>query len=240
MIQKNRLLNFNNNVIYQNDDWFKFSLDSVLLINFVTIRLNDKNILDLCSGNAPIPMLLTHKTKAKIYGIEIQKEIYDLGLKSIIDNKMDKQISFINDDIRNANNLFNNIKFDVVLSNPPYFKVDENSLVNDNEIKSVARHEIKVDLDTVLNVASSVLRSGGTFAMVHRPERLVEIIDDMRRYNIEPKKIQFVHPKKISDSNMVLIEGKKNGNPGLKILKPLIVSKDDGEYNDNIKKYYQE
>ena len=97
---KNRLLNFGDNVIFQDDEAFLFSLDSVILANFVSIRLTDKNIVDLCSGNAPIPMLLSFRTKANILGVELQKCIYDLGYESIISKKMDKQISFVNCDVK--------------------------------------------------------------------------------------------------------------------------------------------
>ena len=96
MIVKNNLLNFKDAYIYQDTDYFKFSLDSLLLANFVTINLRDKNILDIATGNAPIPMLLSYRTKANIYGVEIQKSVFDLGVKSIIENKMDKQITIIN------------------------------------------------------------------------------------------------------------------------------------------------
>lgn len=239
-IQKNKLLNFDNTFIYQNDEWFKFSLDSVLLVNFVTIRLNDKKILDLCTGNAPIPMLLTFKTKAKIYGIELQKEIFDLGIKSIEENRMTNQIELINDNINNINSIFKNGSFDMVLCNPPYFKTNSISILNKNIIKSIARHEVKVDLDCIVKSASYALKNGGTFAMVHRVDRFVEIIDCFRKYKIEPKKIQFIYPKVNSNCYLFMIEGKKNGNCGLKILPSLIVAKNDGSYNEIIRNYYQE
>ena len=119
---KNRLLNFGDNVIFQDDEAFLFSLDSVILANFVSIRLTDKNIVDLCSGNAPIPMLLSFRTKANILGVELQKCIYDLGYESIISNKMDKQISFVNCDIKDLLDVGYEGKYDVVTCNPPYFK----------------------------------------------------------------------------------------------------------------------
>ena len=121
MIVKNNLLNFKDAYIYQDTDYFKFSLDSLLLANFVTINLRDKNILDIATGNAPIPMLLSFRTKANIYGVEIQKSVFDLGVKSIIENKMDKQITIINDDAKNVINLFCDDYFDVITCNPPYF-----------------------------------------------------------------------------------------------------------------------
>jgi tRNA1(Val) A37 N6-methylase TrmN6 len=239
MIQKNKLLNFEGTVIYQNDEWFKFSLDSVLLANFVTLRLSDKKIMDLCTGNAPIPMLLSYKTKACIYGIELQKEIFDLGMKSIIDSNMSGRITLINDNIKNVYSKFSSDMFDVVLCNPPYFKVNDNSYLTENKIKCIARHEIEVLLDDVFAASRYLLRNGGTFAMVHRPDRFVEIIDKMRKYGLEPKKVQFVYPKSDLAANMLLIEGVKNGKGGLKVLPPLVVHNNDGSYKDYIKNYFQ-
>lgn len=238
MIVKNRLLNFKDKIIYQDSEAFLFSLDSVLLANFVSLRFTDKKIIDLCSGNAPIPMLLSFRTKANIVGVEIQKEIYDMGLQSIKENGMGEQISFINDDIKNLINYDYQEKFDVVVCNPPYFKYQEDSLVNKNALKMMARHEVSINLEEVISLAKYLLKTGGTFSLVHRPERFVEIIMLMKKYNIEPKKVRFVYPKEGKEANMLLIEGVKNGNGSLKILSPLIVHEADGSYNFEIRKMF--
>lgn len=154
---KHRLLNFSNKVIYQNDDWFLFSLDSLLLANFVTLRKSDKKILDLCTGNAPVAMFLAMKSKASIVGVELQKEIYDLGKKSVIENGMDKQITLINDDIRNISKYYETDSFDVITCNPPYFKFNDTKMVNENKIKSIARHEIMCNLDNILEISKKCL-----------------------------------------------------------------------------------
>lgn len=238
MIVKNRLLDFKDKIIYQDNDAFLFSLDSVLLSNFVSLRLTDKKIIDLCSGNAPIPMLLSFRTKAKIVGVEIQKKIYDMGLQSILENGMGEQITFINDDIKNLLKYDYQEKFDVVVCNPPYFKYQEDSLVNKNMEKMMARHEVSIHLEDVISLAKYLLRSGGTFSLVHRPDRFVEIIMLMKKYNIEPKRVRFVYPKKDKEANMLLIEGVKNGKGSLKILSPLIVHGEDGSYNLEIRKMF--
>lgn len=237
---KHKLLNFDNMVIYQNDEWFNFSLDSVLLANFVTINLRTKKIIDFATGNAPIPMLLTYKTHAKIYGVEIQKEVYDLGVKSVKENDMNKQIILINDDIKNIKQHFESDTFDVVTCNPPYFKIKDDSYMNENNIKNNARHEALLDLNDVLESTKKILKNNGIFAMVHRPERLIEIIEVMKKNNIEPKRVQFVYPKEDSNSNIILIEGIKNGKPGLKILPPLYVHNNDGNYREEIRKMFEE
>jgi methyltransferase (ubiE/COQ5 family) len=235
---KNRLLNFGDNVIFQDDEAFLFSLDSVILANFVSIRLTDKNIVDLCSGNAPIPMLLSFRTKANILGVELQKYIYDLGYESIISNKMDKQISFVNYDIKNLVDEKYEGKYDVVTCNPPYFKYKEGSLINQNKNKMIARHEVCTNLEEVIKISSYILKTNGTMALVHRPERLMEILFLMRKYNIEPKKMRFVYPKEDRDANMVLIEGSKNGKIGLRMLAPLIIYNNNGDYTEEVRKMF--
>ena len=235
---KNRLLNFDNMIIYQDNDYFLFSLDSVLLANFVTIRLTDKKIIDLCSGNGPIPMLLSFRTKARIFGVEIQKYIYDMGFDSIKENRLDEQIEFINDDVKKLDKVYDAETFDVVTCNPPYFKYQDTSLINENEGKSIARHEVLINLEEIINISSYLLKNSGTFAMVHRPERLIEIINLFQKYNLEPKKIQLVYPKEGKDANILLIEGIKNGKGGLKVLEPLIVHDNNGKYVPKIRKMF--
>ena len=238
MIVRNRLLNFSDNIIYQNDDYFTFSLDSVLLANFVTIKLSDKKIIDFCCGNAPIPMLMSFRTKARIFGVELQKEVYDMGVQSVKENKMNEQIELFNIDVKNIDSVIDAESMDIVTCNPPYFKYKDDSLVNENDIKSIARHEVMLNLEDVLKASRYVLKNGGTFAMVHRPERMIEIINLMQKYNIEPKKIRLVYPKRDREANILLIEGIKNGKSGLKILNPLITHNEDGSYVDEIRKMF--
>ena len=236
---KNKLLNYNAS-IYQNEDWFKFSLDSVLLANFATINYRTKNILDIATGNAPIPMLLTYRTKAHIYGIEVQKEIYELAIKSVFENNMQNQINIINDDVKNYKKYFNNEHFDVITSNPPYFEVNSQKVINNNDIKSIARHEVLIKLEDIIKISSSLLKKGGIFAIVHRPERFIEIVECMKKYKIEPKKIQFVYTNSEKDAKIILIEGIKYGNKGVKIKKPLYIYESDGNYTKEVKKMFGE
>ncbi len=235
---RNRLLNFDDMIIYQDNDYFLFSLDSVLLANFVTLKLTDKKIIDLCSGNAPVPMLMSFRTKARIFGVELQKYIYDMGSASIKENELDGQIEFINADVMDIENYFDDETFDVVTCNPPYFKYCDGSLINDNSGKAIARHEVKIKLADIIIKAKYLLKSGGTLAMVHRPERLIEIINVMQANGIEPKKMRFVYPKANKEANMLLIEGIKNGRPGLKILPPLVVYDEDGIYVEEVKNMF--
>lgn len=230
---KNRLLD-TNKIIYQNDEWFKFSLDSVLLANFVSLNMRAKKIMDLATGNAPIPIFLSFRTKASIYGIEYQKCVYELGKESVLENGLEKQIHLICGDVRELNQTFSSDSFDVVTCNPPYFKIFEDSYLNENEVKAKARHEITLNLDDVLRISSYLLKNGGIFAMVHRTERFIEIIEKMREYRIEPKRIQFIYPKFGKKSDLFLIEGIKNGKTGLSMLSPCVIHELDDSYTKEI------
>ena len=235
----NYLLGYKNLKIVQNTDMFNFSLDSVLLPNFVTLKKNTAKILDIGCGNAPIPLILATKTNAKIIGVEIQKDVYELALKTVKMNDLEKQIEIINDDINNIYTYFETESFDTVVCNPPYFKVATTPNLNTIEYKTIARHEIKLNLEQIINIAKKVLKNNGNIAMVHRPERLSDIITIMRKNNIEPKRIRFVYPKETKEANILLIEGVKNGRPGLKILPPLYSHCENGEYSKQIKKYFE-
>lgn len=240
MIVRNRLLNYTDSYIFQDTDYFKFSLDSVLLANFVTINKRDKMILDIATGNAPIPMLLSFRTNAKIYGVEIQKVIYNLGVISINENNMKDQIKLINDDAKNLVNKFDSDTFDVITCNPPYFKTNNTLFENNNIIKASARHEKLLTLEDILRVSKYLLKNNGKLAMVHRTERLMEIFFLMKKYNIEPKKIRFVYPNNTKNSDLVLIEGTLNGKSGLKIMNPLFVYVKKDVYSKEVKDMFGE
>ena len=235
----NYLLGYKNLRIIQDSEMFNFSLDSVLLPNFVTINKNINKILDIGCGNAPIPLILSTKTDAKITGVEIQKEVYNLAIESVKLNKLENQIQIINKDINEFYNFEETDSYDIITCNPPFFKYKETSNINKNDYKTIARHEVKLNLDNIFNIAKKLLKNNGVIAIVHRPERLVEIIEAMKKNNIEPKKVRFVYPKKNMEANILLIEGSKNGKPGLKILPPLYSHEESGEYTEEIKKYFE-
>ncbi len=232
---KNYLLGYKNMYIMQDTEMFNFSLDSVLLANFVTINKSDKSILDIGTGNAPIPLILTNRTNAKITGVEIQKESYELALESVEINKLENQIEIINDDINNFYKNCESDSFDIITCNPPFFK---NVITNDSNYKLLARHEKTLNLEQILIIAKKLLKNNGVIALVNRPERMIDIITEMKNNNIEPKKIQLVYPFKGKNANILLIEGSKNGKPGLKILPPLFAHNNDGSYTEEIKKFF--
>lgn len=234
----NDLVYFDNLKIVQNKNYFNFSLDSILLPNFAPITENTKLILDLCTGNAPVPLVLTTKTNAKIIGVELQKEVFELAKESVELNDLSEQIELINDNINNIVTKYETDTFDLITCNPPYFKHSEQSITNDNEIKSIARHEIHMELEDVFKISKKLLKNGGSICMVHRTDRLMEIIEKMKNNNIEPKRVQFIYPKMNSESNLVLVDGRKNGKTGLKVLAPLYVHNEDGSYTDEVLKLF--
>ena len=160
-------------------------------------------------------------------------------MKSVRINNLESRIKIINGDINEIYDSFETETFDIITCNPPFFKVSDGSNFNDSDYKTIARHEIKLNLDQIFKISKKLLKNNGNIVMVHRPERLVDIITSMKKYNIEPKRIQFVYPKKDKDANILLIEGKKNGRPGIKIEPPIYTHDENGEYSMQVKNFFE-
>ncbi len=225
--------------IVQDTEMFSFSLDSVLLPHFVTLNKNIDRILDIGCGNAPIPLILSTKTNKNIIGVEIQKEVYDMAVESVNINNLNEQIDIINADINDYYKKLESDSFNIITCNPPFFKYLDSSNINKNDYKTIARHEVKLNLKNIFMIARKLLKNNGVIAIVHRPDRLIDIITEMKKNNIEPKKIRFVYPKMDSEANILLIEGSKNGKPGMKVLPPLYTHLDNGEYTSEVLKYFE-
>jgi len=235
----NDLLNYGNFKIVQNKEMFCFSLDSILLANFVSLKKSTKKILDIGTGNAPIPLVLSTKTSAKITGVEIQSEVYELAKETVNINNKENQIEIVNEDINEFYLSVESDTYDIITCNPPFFKISNDSHLNESEYKKYARHEISLDIEQILKISRKVLKNNGSINMVHRPERLFEIMRLMHANNIEPKRIKIVYPKKNKPANMILIEGVKNGNPGLNIDFPLFIHEENGEYTKEVKMLFE-
>lgn len=220
---KNDLFDYKNRYIMQMKDGFKFSLDSLLLAEFVKIKKDDKKILDMCTGNAPVPLVLSLKTDAEIVGFEIQKEISELALESVKINSLEKNIRIINDDIKNIDSYFESNAFDIITCNPPYFKTKEDGYRNKNVFLTLARHEIAIDLETIFKIASKYLKDNKAFYLVHRVERLDDIIVLARENKMNVKELQFISTKKEKAANTILVKCVKNGKPGIKLRKDICV-----------------
>jgi Predicted O-methyltransferase len=233
----NNLLAYEELKIIQRKDMFNFSLDTVLIANFCSIGKDVKKIIDFGTNNAAIPLLLSKRTNNKIVGIEIQKEAYDLAVKNIALNKLENQIEVIHADIKDYIKEGYK-KAQLVICNPPFFQVDEKSRLNESEYLKIARHEIKINLEEIISAATKVLENRGKLALVHRPERLVDILELMKKYQIEPKRLRFCYPKLNKASNTLLIEGIYQGNSGLKIEAPLYTHHQDGSYSAEVLKMF--
>lgn len=223
--------------IIQNKKWFCFGIDSVLLSDFAKEIKNNSTVLDLGSGTGIISILLSKKINAKkIVGIEIQEEVYEMSKKSIILNDLEN-VDFINEDIKNLNKIIENNSCDAIVTNPPYMKKNS-GIKNENEMKLISRHEIKCNIEDIIKVSSKLLKDNGELYMVHRPDRLVGIIECLRKYKIEPKKIRFVYSKKEDNSNLVLIKAVKTAGEFLKIEKPLYIYDENNKYTDEVLEIY--
>lgn len=218
--------------IYQDTEMFKFSIDSVLLSNFVTINKSINKILDIGTGNSPIPLMLTKRTKAKIDAIEIQEESYKLGYESIKYNNLQSQINIILGDIREKYKELENNSYDTIISNPPYYR--QNVKIPLHESKKIARNEQSLSLNDIFVISKKLLKDGGNISIVIDTDRLTEVIELMKNNSIEPKRLQFVYPNETKNSKILLIEGTKNGKPGIKVLNPIFIQDSSNQYTSFI------
>lgn len=233
-------LEIKNMKIIQNKDGFCFGIDSVLLSDFAKEIKDNSKVVDLGTGTGILGILLCAKTNLKeILGVEIQEEVANMAQRSIELNNLKNRFKILNDNIKNIekNNINLKNNFDYVVTNPPYKKLNTGK-INENEKKLISRHELTANLDDFIKTASFLLKDKGTLFMVHRPERLVDILEKMRKEKIEPKELNFIYPKINKEPNLILIKGVKNANPFLKIDKPLYVYNEDGNYTDDILKIY--
>ncbi|MFP4286508.1 MAG: tRNA1(Val) (adenine(37)-N6)-methyltransferase [Candidatus Izemoplasmataceae bacterium] len=233
----NDLLGYDGLKIIQRPDMFSFSLDSTLLADFVTINQKVQNLLDFGTGFAPIPLFLSLKTSAPITAIEIQEEVADIARRNVLINNLSNQIKVYKMDIKDTPKHFKPTSFDVITCNPPFFKYKDTSNVNESMYKTIARHEVLIDLETIIKTAKILLNNKGHLYMVHRSERLSEIITLLEKHKFALKRLRFVYPKANQEAFMVLIDATNNGQSGVKIEPPLIVHSIEG-YTDEIKKIF--
>src|SRR5690625_1104348 len=215
--------------IVQSKEVFSYSLGAVLLAHFCFVPKRGK-VVDLCTGNGVIPLLLSTRTAGMITGVEIQPRLLDMAVRSVQMNKLTGQIQLLCADLRTVHCQLGFGEFDAVTVNPPYLSAKQTVWKNTNEHIARARHEIDCTLDDVTAACSRLVKSGGKVALVHRPGRLVEIIQSMKRVHLEPKRIRFVHPRAKEEANMVLIEAVKDGGSHVRLLPPMIVFEEGQQY----------
>lgn len=223
--------------IIQNSHKFCFGMDAVLLSGFARVKTGER-ALDLGTGTGIIPILLRGKTEGRDFtGLEIQEESADMARRSVAYNHLEESVSIVTGDIKEAAALFGAASFDVVTCNPPYM-TGNHGLVNPEQTKAIARHEILCTLEDVVGQTAKVLRPGGRFYLVHRPFRLAEILTLLVRYKLEPKRMRLVYPFVDKEPNMVLIEALSGAKSRITVEKPLIVYKEQGVYTDEIYDIY--
>lgn len=232
-------LEYKNLKIIQNKKGFCFGLDAVLLSDFAKGIKKGSNVLDLGTGTGILGILLCGKTNlGKIVGVEIQKDVYDMAKRSIKLNDLEDRFSVINEDIKELDKKLELQSFDAIVTNPPYKKINT-GLENSNEYKMISRHEVKCNVEDIVRVASKLLKNNGILYMVHRPERIKDIILNLEKYKMQTKEIRFVHPNITKKPNMILIKAVKGAGDYLNVGAPLFVYNLDGTYNSEILKIYE-
>jgi len=224
--------------IIQNTEGFCFGIDAVLLSDFAKEIRNKAKVLDLGTGTGILSILLAGKTNLeKIYGIEIQEEVAEMAKRSVLLNNLEDKVEIVNKNIKELNEIFEKNSFDSIVTNPPYKKL-ETGKTNERENKFISRHEVTASLEDFIKISFDLLKDKGSLYMVHRPERLAEIIYILKKHKLEPKKIRFVHSNNKQEPKLVLIKAVKNAKEFLTVEKPLIVYKENSEYTDEILKIY--
>lgn len=223
--------------LIQKPKGFCFGIDAVLLSAFAKVK-KDQKVLDLCTGSGVIPILLAAKTAgAQFHGLELQEEYANMANRSVKLNHLEDKVYIKCGDVKEIKKLYESASFPVVTVNPPYM-TEHHGLTNIYESKTIARHEVMLSLEDVIAAAGYVLPVNGSFFMIHKPFRLAEIFNTMKKYHIEPKRMRLVHPYVDKEPTMVLIEGLKGGKERITIEPPLIVYKESAVYSDEIYEIY--
>ncbi|HEY0222200.1 MAG TPA: tRNA1(Val) (adenine(37)-N6)-methyltransferase [Lactovum miscens] len=226
--------------IIQSPEVFSFGMDAVLLSHFPRLpKRADRLILDLCAGNGAVGLLASSNTKAQIIEVELQERLADMADRSVKLNNLEDQVRVVCDDLKNTLKHIVPSSVDLIFCNPPYFKVTDQKILNDKDALTIARHEVMTNFKSICSIVQKTLKPSGHFALVHRPERFMEVIDTLRAYKLQPKAIQFVYPKAGAEANLLLIDAIKDGKSGgEKFLSPLIVYDSEGNYTKEVNKIY--
>ncbi len=207
-----------------------FNLDTVLLAHFARVPYRTKLILDIGTGTGALMLYLSQKTKAKMIGIEIQKDRYERAKHNIVMNHLQDQLTCVHGDVKA--HVCSGV--DYIICNPPFFKVNHDSKLFALEEDQIARHETQLTLEQLIEKTASFLKQGGYFTMIHRPERFEEILRLCERHHLSMKRVRFVHPYAHKKANHVLIEAMKHGRLGLTIEPPLILYQDKHQLSEEL------
>jgi len=225
--------------ILQDPDYLQFSIDSILVADFLRITQKTQTILDVGTGVGPVPLFLSTKTHHPILGIDIQERLIELAQKNAAMNHLEHQLFFKTLDFKKAPECLKAQSYDTIISNPPFFKVSKTSPLNESPTKSMMRHELTLTLEDLIKNVSYLLKNLGTFTFIHRVDRLAEISTLLNQYQMPIKRLRFVHPKMHSEATSVLIEARNKGQESLSVLPPLRVHDEDGSYSEEVKKVFK-
>lgn len=231
-------LQYKNLKIIQNKEGFRFGIDAVILAGFAKNGINKSKVLDIGTGTGIISILLAEKTDLQeIIAIDVQKEVCEMARRSVKLNKLENKIKIVNQNIKEIEEILEKNSIDVVITNPPYQK-KETGITSENEKEKISRHEILCTLEDICKATKHVLKPNGKMYLIHRPERLADIIYSLKNNGLEPKEMKFVEPRSGEKPNLVLIKAVKGGKSFLKVHKPLIVYEKNGEYTNEILQIY--
>ena len=231
-------LEFKGLKIIQKEGGFCFGIDAVLLSDFAKEIRNNSQVLDLGTGTGILSILLTAKTNLKkIYGIEIQEEVANMAKRSVELNQLQEKVEIINKNIKDLKNIFEKNSMDAIVTNPPYKKLDTGK-TNEKENKYIARHEVTASLEDFIKISFDLLKDKGSFYMIHRPERLAEIIYTLKKNKLEPKRMRFIYSNIEQEPKLVIIKAVKNAKEFLTVEKPLFIYNKQGEYTEEILQIY--
>ncbi|WOO86694.1 tRNA1(Val) (adenine(37)-N6)-methyltransferase [Mollicutes bacterium LVI A0039] len=220
--------------IVQDTDYGSYTLDSLLLADFVKLTKRSEYAIDLCAGNGPIGMLMAdRKANLKVEIVEIQKQLSDITRESVKLNNLEDRVNIHNRDLKGITDLLGKNKYHIITVNPPYFKVTEDANINPNQAVAMARHELTVTLEDIIKESSLLLDNIGTINLVFRPQRLDELIILLNKYGFTLKRIKFVYPKIGKDCNTILVEAKRGKSDNQMVIEPpFIVYNDNNEYTE--------
>lgn len=229
-----RINEINENLrLIESKDSLTFGTDAYLLAAFLPKRSNARGV-ELGLGSGVISLLALSKKKCQeVYGIEVQNNIADIARRNAKLNGFENELKVICKDLREVKAHDTNGEVDFVFSNPPYMKLTSGKL-NENENKSISRHEVFGKIDDFCACAKALLKHGGNFYVVYRPDRIADLFCALRNNNLEPKRLLFVHKNSHTPPSLLLISAKLGGKSGIVIDKPLYI------YNDNSQKYTDE
>lgn len=225
---------FNGSIrVKQHESGYRFSLDAVLLAQHARPG-PDHSVLDLGTGCGIIPLILAYRyPKIKVYGVEVQTELADIAMLNIVENHMEDRITIYCEDLKRLKQKMTSGPVDLVVTNPPYRKVESGRL-NPDQQRAVAKHELKATLFDVVDTARRMLRTSGRFVIIYAAERMVDVIIQMRSAGIEPKYIRMIHSSRQANAKLILVEGKKGGRHGITVGPPLMIYRKNGVYSDEV------